>query len=51
MKVEENKIMQSFEKWCKKLRISPYWDIKLELNKIAARWPAKAVAQFLLSNN
>ncbi len=30
MKVDENKIMQSFEKWCKKLRISPYWDIKLE---------------------
>jgi len=24
---------------------------KLELNKIAARWPARAVAQFCFSNN
>ncbi|ABX43495.1 hypothetical protein [Lachnoclostridium phytofermentans] len=30
MKVDENKIIQSFEKWCKKLRIIPDWDIKLE---------------------
>ena len=25
------------------------WEGKLELNKIAARWPAKAVAQFFLT--
>ena len=31
MKVDENKITQSFEYWCKKLRVSPYWDIRLEL--------------------
>jgi hypothetical protein len=31
MKVDEVKLIQSFEYWCKKLRISPYWDIKLEL--------------------
>lgn len=30
MKVDENKILQSFEFWCKKLRVSPYWDIRLE---------------------
>mgnify|MGYP000846724371 CR=1 FL=1 len=30
MKVDENKIFQSFEFWCKKLRVSPYWDIRLE---------------------
>lgn len=30
MIVDENKIIQSFEYWCKKLRVSPYWDIRLE---------------------
>ncbi len=30
MQVDENKIIQSFEKWCKKLRVSPYWDIRIE---------------------
>jgi hypothetical protein len=30
MKIDENKILQSFEFWCRKLRVSPYWDIRLE---------------------
>ncbi|WMJ87220.1 hypothetical protein [Anaerocolumna sp. MB42-C2] len=30
MNVDENKIIQSFENWCKKLRISPGWDIRIE---------------------
>ncbi|MBS4535322.1 hypothetical protein GOQ29_06785 [Clostridium sp. D2Q-14] len=30
MKVDKNKIFQSFEFWRKKLRVSPYWDIRLE---------------------
>ena len=30
MKFDEDKIFQSFEFWCKKLRVSPYWDIRLE---------------------
>ncbi len=25
--------MQSFEFWCKKLRISPYWDTRLEFDE------------------
>jgi hypothetical protein len=30
MKVDKEKIFQSFQFWCKKLRVSPYWDIQLE---------------------
>jgi len=30
MQVDKDKIAQLFEYWCKKLRISPYWDIRLE---------------------
>lgn len=30
MKVDENKIFQSLELWCKKLRVSPSWDVRLE---------------------
>lgn len=30
MKIDENKISQSFDFWCNKLRISPCWDIRLE---------------------
>lgn len=30
MKIDEIKIFQSFEFWCKKLCVSPYWDIRLE---------------------
>lgn len=30
MRVDEDKIFQSFEFWCKKLRVSPSWDIRLE---------------------
>jgi hypothetical protein len=31
MKIDEAKIIQTFDYWCKKLRITPSWDIKLEL--------------------
>jgi hypothetical protein len=30
MEINKDKIFQSFEFWCKKLRVSPYWDIRLE---------------------
>jgi hypothetical protein len=30
MKVDKEKIFQSFQFWCKKLRVSPHWDIQLE---------------------
>lgn len=30
MKVDKNNIYQAFEFWCKKLRITPCWDIQLE---------------------
>lgn len=30
MKIDRDKTFQLFEFWCKKLRISPYWDVKLE---------------------
>ncbi|MDF2885025.1 MAG: hypothetical protein K0R54_5596 [Clostridiaceae bacterium] len=30
MKVDEDKIFQLFEFWCKKLRVYPYWDARLE---------------------
>ena len=30
MKIDKDKIFQSFEFWCKKLRVSPPWDIRLE---------------------
>lgn len=30
MKIDESKILQSFDFWCKKLRISPCWDVRLE---------------------
>ena len=29
--MEESKLNELFEKWCKKLRIVPDWDVKLEL--------------------
>lgn len=29
--MDKNKLFQSFEFWCKKLRVSPNWDIRLEL--------------------
>lgn len=30
MKVDKDKIIQSFEFWCKKLRVFPYWDVRLD---------------------
>lgn len=30
MDTDKDKLLKSFEFWCKKLRISPYWDTKLE---------------------
>lgn len=30
MKIDEDKLTKSFEFWCKKLRVFPSWDIRLE---------------------
>lgn len=30
MIIDESKILQLFKFWCEKLRVSPYWDIRLE---------------------
>ncbi len=30
MEINKDKLLKSFEYWCKKLRISPYWDVRLE---------------------
>lgn len=30
MMIDENRVFQSFDFWCKKLRIVPAWDIRLE---------------------
>ncbi len=30
MEINKDKLLKSFEYWCKKLRISPHWDVKLE---------------------
>lgn len=30
MEINKNKILQSFDFWCKKLRIIPNWDVRLE---------------------
>ncbi len=30
MKLDKDNTIQSFEFWCKKLRVTPYWDIRLE---------------------
>jgi len=30
MKINRDELLQTFEFWCKKMRVTPYWDIKLE---------------------